>query len=104
MTIKRVINGAEVEIELTTKELRDAYNEQEYLWDVDICSIYFDELSAYEDLDDKVDDETRTNIIEDAAIEYRRNVDKYDMQHEYAISYAFNEVIPNYIDDYEEDV
>ena len=103
MTIKRVINGSEVEIELTANELRDAYSEQEHLWDIDICSTYFDELLAYEDWDDKVDDETRTNIIEDAAIEYRRNINKYGMTHEYAISYAFNDVIPNYIDNYKED-
>lgn len=98
MTIKRVINGYEVEIELTKDELFNAYCEQEHEWDVDSCrnnlnsGIYIDE-KWYEDLDK----ETEMQIIEEAAYHLRRNIDKYEMSYDYAMDEAFATVLQQYI-------
>jgi len=98
MTIKRTINGAEVEIELTENELFNAYCEQQYKWDIDSCrdnlhsGIYNGE-NWYKNLDK----ETENNIIEDAAYHLRRNIDKYDMNYDYAMDDAFVVAIANQI-------
>jgi len=40
MTIKRTIDGREIEIELTEQELTNAYFESEHLWDVKyLCNV-----------------------------------------------------------------
>jgi len=95
MTIKRVINGAEIEIELTKEEVFDAYCEQEHKWDIRSCNEYYD--CMYWDEDWYNDKNIRENIIEEAAMNLRRNIDKYEMSFDYAIAEAFTDAIPNYI-------
>lgn len=97
MTIKRIINGSEVEIELTQDELFNAYCEQQYEWDIKNCEDYlnsgiYDGEEWYEELNE----ETKNIIIEEAAYQFRRNVDKYDMNYEYAIDEAFSVVLCGY--------
>lgn len=102
MTIKRIINGVEIEIKLTEDELSTAYFAQQYMWDLQSCKEYFHTMYACEEWYKVLDEETETNIIEDAATELRRNIRKYDMDFEDAIVDAFNEVISNYIEEVEE--
>lgn len=97
MTIKRTIHGTEVEIELTKDELFNAYCEQQDEWDIKNCEDYlnsgiYDGEAWYEDLNE----ETKTIIIEEAASQFRRNVDKYDMSYESAIDEAFSVVLCGY--------
>lgn len=82
------------EIELTNKELFNAYIEQEYIFDIqnieDNMKNYLNE-SEYDLLkNDK-------NFIEEAANELRRNQDKYDMEYENAIKEAFEKVKLKYL-------
>ena len=81
MTITRVIDGVEHSIELTGREMINAYFEQQFEYDKqDII----DELNSYSK-DSHFEDiyectlAEMTARIDDAAIEMRRNIDKYDM-------------------------
>lgn len=80
MTIKRVICGVEHEFQLSKEELREAFEEQEHLYDVSDVEAYFD---AYDDDDIKRDyGRDRAEIesmFEKIACEMRRNIYKYDM-------------------------
>lgn len=93
LKIKRVIHGEEVEIELTGNELFEAYIMQENIWDRDNCAMYFDTTYADEEWYENLDAETRDYLIEEAAKQYRRNIDKYEMSHDYAMSEAFIDAI-----------
>ena len=76
MTITRIINGTEMEFELNSQELYDAFCEQEHKWDV-----------SY------VDSNLRSPLPEDQvhaiAWEMRRQIDKYGLE----MAYAFDEAI-----------
>ena len=90
MTIER--NG--VKFELTDRELYDAYCEQRFIFDREDIKGLFDN---YED-DELIEiyGVTRTEIeafYDDAAIEMRRNIDKYEMSWEYARDEAIDTVI-----------
>ena len=101
MTIKRKINNMVIEIELTNDELFDAYIEQEHKFDLDSCDTFFHTMYACEEWYEGLDKETESNIIEDAAYQLRRNIDKYDMDFEYAMPEAFSEVLRRYIEEEE---
>lgn len=97
MKIKRIINGSEVEIELTKDELFNAYSEQEHEWDMQSCKDYlnsgiYDGEEWYEELSEEIE----KKIIAETAYELRRNMDKYNMDHEYAIDEAFSVVLCGY--------
>lgn len=102
MTIKRKINNMEIEIELTSDELFEAYREQEHEWDLESCDTYFHTMYACEEWYENLDEETQSNIIEDAAYQLRRNINKYDMYFDYAMTEAFADVLPNYIKEEEQ--
>lgn len=96
LKIKRVIHGEEVEIELTGNELFEAYIMQENIWDRDNCALYLDTEYSDEEWYENLNSETREELIEEAADQYRRNIDKYEMNHDYAMSEAFSEVLSSF--------
>lgn len=83
------------EIELTRKELFNAYIEQENIFDIqnieDNMEKYLNE-SEYDLLKDN------KQFVEDAASGLRRNQDKYDMDYENAIREAFEEMKLKYLE------
>lgn len=94
MKIKREINGNMVEIELTRGELYEAYLEKQNDFDrQDIEDVFY----SFDD--DELEDMygmTRAEIeekIPEIAHEMRRNIDKYDMQWQYARDAAIEEII-----------
>lgn len=89
MTISREINGQMMEIELTKGELFSAYREQERAFDLASCDDYLDDTYRDEEWYSTLDEEKRNELLENAADELRRNIDKYDMDFEYAMSDAF---------------
>ena len=95
MTIKRVIGGKEFEIKLSEQELYAAYCEQEREFDISSCNDYYDCMYWDEDWYDNKD--LRENIIEEAATNLRRNIDKYDMSFDYAIAEAFADAVREYV-------
>lgn len=95
MIIKRIINGEEAEIELTKDELFNAYCEQQYEFDVQSCNDYYDCMYWDEDWYD--DRAVRENVIEEATMNLRKNIDKYEMSFDYAIAEAFTDAIREYI-------
>lgn len=97
MTIKRVVNGVEMEFKLTPDELYDAYCEQEHNGDIAICESYFHAIYYCEEWYKNLNKETENNIIEDAAYEFRKNIEEYNMDLADARIYAFADVIDKYI-------
>ena len=94
MTIKRTVNGEELEFELTDNELTSAYFEQQYLFDIQDVR---DAVIGWED-DDVicvygVNMETFLKLSDEMAVEMRRNIDKYDMDWDYAREDAIRSVI-----------
>lgn len=94
MTIKREIDGKEFEFELTPSELYDAFAEQEYKFDLENVRSFF---ADYTDEDYQSEfgltKEEAEKKFEDIAIELRRNMDKYEMTFDYAISDAISDVM-----------
>lgn len=75
MTITRTVNGTEMEFELNSQELYDAFREQEHKWDVS----YVDANVGHLYNDEQVDA---------IAYEARRQMDKYDLSFDYALGEA----------------
>lgn len=75
MTITRIINGKELELELNSQELYDAYIEQEHKWDVSDVDARYGHLLTDEQVDA-------------LAYEMRRQRDKYDLDFETAMEEA----------------
>ena len=94
MKIKRFVNGKEQEFELTTDELYAAYREQEFKFDRNDIEDYF---AAFDDVEiEEMYSMTRKKLEEkfdDMACEMRRNIDKYDMQWQYARDAAIAEIL-----------
>ena len=93
MKIIREIIGQNVEIELTKDELFTAYCEQQEIFDISSCANYLDSNYQDEAWYSTMTDEKRRELLKEAAAELRRNIDKYDMYFEYAMSAAFVEAI-----------
>ena len=77
------------EIELTKEELRQAYEEQEEIYDIACIKRGIEnylEEDEYEMLKDNEE------FIQEAAWELRRNIDKWGMEYDYAIQDAICEV------------
>lgn len=94
MTIKRMVNGTEVEFELSDRELYNAYKEQEHEFDTEDVLDVFD---AYED-NELVETYGKTRkdleaMAGDIAYEMRRNIDKYEMSWEYARDDAVKQML-----------
>lgn len=75
MTITRIVNGQNLEFELNSQELFEAYMEQEHKWDVSDVDARYGHLLT----DEQVDALAR---------EMRRQRDKYDLDFEAAMEEA----------------
>ena len=97
MKITRIINGINVEIELTSTEMLDAYCEKQTQFDKqDIQDLYNwlspEEIeSTYHITKEKLD-----AGLDEMAYELRRNIDKYDMHWDSARDEAFNDYLTKY--------
>lgn len=89
------------EIELTKEELLEAYEEQQEIYDTDCIKRgienYLEEYE-YEMLKDNED------FIQEAASEFRTNIDKWGMEYDYAIKNAISEVSFRFLDDLVDDM
>ena len=93
MKIER--NGKQYE--LTPEELFLAYTEQEHIWDVSSCQANlesYDEESFREEFGIGKD-EARSKL-DDIAYEMRRQIDKYDLDFDYARDCAFREILAQF--------
>lgn len=79
MTIKRVINGMEVEITLTDGELWEAYREEQHNCDLSDIDNVFEDLTDDELIEDYgVTRDMIEELKEAMAYRYRKYRDKYD--------------------------
>ena len=79
MTIKRVINGVETEIELTDRELWRAFEEEQHKCDLSDIDSAFEDLTDDELIEDygKARGELE-ELMEAMAYRYRKYRDNYD--------------------------
>ena len=93
MKIRRTIDGKEVEIELTSDELYEAFVEQQAAFDLEDVRFYF---ADYTDEDFQreygITRAEAEELFESVAFHLRRNIDKYDMMFEYALPAAVEDV------------
>ena len=87
MTIKRTVNGIEMEFELTGIELYNAFCEQEHSFDKSDIDCYFDREN-YNLSEAEVD-----SLIDEMACCMRRYIDKYDCDFSYARDEAIRDVL-----------
>lgn len=95
MKIKREIDKATVEIELTEDELYNAYREQSFLFDKeDAAQQLADGWSDDELMDDYglTRDEAEA-LVDDMAYRYRHIINKYGALREYALYTGVKEVL-----------
>ena len=94
MKIKRTIDGREVEFELTGEELYQAFVEQELQFDIANVRIFFEDYTN-EDFQNEygMSRQEVEGYFEDIACQLRRNINKYDMNFDYALSYAISDVL-----------
>ena len=91
MKIKRTINEKEYEFELNPEELREASEEQKFEYDrLDILEVI---SSMDEDDLHGASDDLIASLIDEMAIEKRRNIDKYDMNWRSAAEQAVKDVL-----------
>lgn len=95
MKIKRKVGRQEMEFELTDHELFDAYYEQQFIFDYEAVRGFFESFS-----DDKLKDyygmpfAKLEPYFEAVATEMRRQMDKYDVDYEYALTEAISSELP----------
>lgn len=95
MNIKRMVAGKELKFELTPDELRDAFYEQQSIYDHDDMMYYLEENreslidSGYK----KEFVDTLGQYLDEMGYELRRQQDKYDLSWEYARDEALRVVL-----------
>lgn len=94
MTIKRTVNGVEMEFELTDCELFNAYMAQQHKFDLEDISNYFFGVEDVDLLEDYgfIRAELET-MYEDMANRMRRYMDKYDCTWDYSRDTVIREVL-----------
>lgn len=103
MKVSRIIDGKTIEIELTKDELLEAHNEQEHIWDVSYCSSMLnnmDEESVTAEYG--VSKAVAADNIDAIAYEMRRQINKYDLDADYARDVAYTEVLSKVREDLDE--
>lgn len=94
MTISRLIDGKEYKFELTEQELRDAYAEQEAIYDeMNVKEYLFPYDDEYFEQNYGLTVEQVEEKISEIAAELRRNLDKYDMRFEDAMDTAIATIL-----------
>lgn len=97
MKIKRIVNGQELEFELTAQERWEAYYEQEKIYDTEDCADMITGLSDEQCLDAyEITAEEFRKLLPYMAQEKRRLMDKYDMEWTNARDKAVSSVIRAY--------
>lgn len=91
MTIRREIDGKEVQIELSARELSEAYLEQEHEYDIEDVQNRFDDMEDEEFAEHGMTREEAESHISEIAYNKRRNMDKYEMSWEYALDEAIRD-------------
>lgn len=94
MTIKRTVDGKEMEFELTPHELYRAFEEQEHIFDITAVRDY---VCGWED-EDFMDIWSVTRVqyeelVEDMAWCRRRYINKYEMSEDFALDEAIKDTI-----------
>ena len=74
MTIERIINGRKIQIELTEREMLDAYWEQEHEFDKEDVRAIIDDMD-----EDKLPEGVTESRIEEAARRARKWIDANDI-------------------------
>lgn len=92
MKIKRKIGGVEISIELTSEELRWAYEEKQGEYDRTDILLAFEEDERYEELKSYISEELKEQILSDGSYRLRKNIDKYSMSFECARDDAISEI------------
>lgn len=95
MTIRRLVNGVEMKFELTSRELFDAYEEQQHKYDIQDIDDFFCWCNDDECIQEyygfsRAEIET---MYEDMACRMRRYMDKYDCTWDYSRDTAIREVL-----------
>lgn len=87
MTIKRNVNGVEMEFELTRAERWDVYEEAQHEFDKSDIDAVFDR-EEYGVSESEADD-----LIDEMAWRMRKYIDKYDCHWDYARDEAIQDVL-----------
>lgn len=87
MTIKRNVNGIEMEFELTRAERWDAYEEAQHEFDKSDIDAVFDREEY------GVSESEANDLIDEMAYRMRRYMDKYDCEFGYARDEAIQDVL-----------
>lgn len=97
--IRRCINGGWCELELTPKEQREAYDTQRLAYyESDIENMF--DVVANEDYETYgIRKEDAEQLFGDMALRMVRNIDKHDMQWQYAADEAIKEVAVEFMDE-----
>jgi hypothetical protein len=91
MTIKRNVNGIEMEFELTRAERWNTYEEVQHEFDkADIDAVF--DREEYGINESEADD-----LIDEMAYRMRRYMDKYDCDFEYSRDEAIKDVLRNHM-------
>lgn len=95
MTIKRIVNGVEMEFELTSKEMCDIHNEWHHHIDIAWCEQYFYDHYHNEKWYPYINNKLMRDIIEDAAERMKCYVEcNYNLND--ATAHAFKQTIIDY--------
>ena len=95
MTIKRIVNGDEMEFKLTDKEMRDTHDEWHHNINIAWCKQYFYDHYRNEKWYIHINYQLMCNIIEDAAERMRYYIEcEYNLND--ATACAFKRTIQDY--------
>lgn len=90
MIIKRIVDGNEINIELTARELSDAFYEQEHLFDIEDVLNKLNEMSDDDFADYGLTREQVEKEVDEIAYIKRHSINKYDMNWEEAVRDAID--------------
>lgn len=94
MTIKRTVNGVEIEFELTDRELYNAFEEQQHIFDRLNMLDYLSDMSDEQLTEDyNITKLEAEKLVDDMAYRMRRYIDKYDCSWDYARDEAFQDIL-----------
>lgn len=100
MTITRIINGVKNTFELTDNELLEAYEKQQFKYDLAYCTSQYDNMSADDFADEYgVEKDVAKNYLGDIASEMRHQINKFELNEDYARTAAFTEVLSQIADE-----
>ena len=102
MTIIREIDGKTVRVELDWRELREAFYEQQAIFDCAdmknfITSRYEDYPESFKDAYGvELSEALKDDSLQSMAAHMRRNIDRYDVSWEYAVEMALTDWVSDF--------